>query len=661
MSVDPKNGSVVWTPTAAQVEEYYTELRATRDRLIAFGRGDVAPSTVKFNVALRATDGKGGQALQYVEVELIPPNNPPVFTSAVPSNLQPQAGKRFEYRAVAADADGDNITYALLPGVPTGVAVNPTTGLVTWTPTATQLGTNSFTVKASDAKGGESKLEVPLRVIEAIPNRPPDITSNPRTTARTSSGYFYKLAATDPDGNPITFTLVSAPTGMTVNSEGLVAWTPTAAQTGPSAVSVSVSDGQGGTDTQSWTLNVSNSTANRLPTITSVPDTVTNLEKVYRYQLAGTDPDGDYLLWSLDSAPKGMVIDAKTGGLSWQPTSEQVGEHTVAVRVTDALGSYTGQEYSLKVTGINTPPAIVSIPATVAGVNGTYKYQAVGTDPENDALRYSLGTKPEGMKIDARTGLIEWIPSANAVGSHEVEVLATDTQGAVGNQKFAVSVGTAAINQPPAFVSTPVFAASLGSQYSYQVQATDPDGNTLTYQLLKAPAGMAINAATGLLTWDNPTAGNHQIAVGAVDAGGLGAAQGFTLTARANSTPVIPTIPPQQVASGQPYHYDLKANDAEGDLLSYSLLQSPTGMTVDKFGRISWVPKSSDVGTTKPVQIAVTDTFGKTVTVAYNLSVVADTSAPKVNIVASKNTANVGDSVTFTVNAVDNVKVESLG
>ena len=661
MSVDPNNGSVVWTPTAAQVEEYYKELRATRDRLIAFGRPEAAPQAVKFNVALRATDGKGGQALQYVEVELVPPNNPPLFASVVPSDLQPQIGKRFEYRAVANDADGNTITYALKPGAPAGVAVNATTGLVTWTPTAAQLGPRAFTVVASDGKGSESQLEVPLQVIEAIPNRPPDITSTPRTTARTGSGYFYKLAATDPDGNPITFTLVGKPVGMTVDASGLVSWIPTAAQTGPIAVSVSASDGQGGTDTQSWTVNVSNSTANRLPSITSVPDTVTNLEKVYRYQLAGTDPDGDYLLWSLDNAPKGMVIDAKTGGLSWQPTPDQIGEHTVAVRVTDALGSYTGQEYSLKVTGINTPPAIVSIPATVAGVNGTYKYQVLGTDPENDALRYSLGTKPEGMKIDARTGLIEWTPGANAVGSHEVEVLATDTQGAVGNQRFAVSVGTAAINQSPTVISTPVFAASLGSQYSYQVQATDPDGSSLTYQLLKAPAGMAINATTGLLTWDNPTAGNHQIAVGAVDAGGLGAAQGFTLTARANSTPVIPNIPPQQVASGQPYHYDLKANDAEGDLLSYSLVQSPSGMTVDKFGRISWVPKSDDVGTTKPVQIAVTDTFGKTVTVAYNLSVVADTAAPKVNIIASKNTANVGDSVTFTVNAVDNVKVESLG
>ncbi|MFB8798280.1 MAG: putative Ig domain-containing protein [Microcoleus sp.] len=661
MSVDPKNGTVVWTPTATQVEEYYKELRATRDRLIAFGRGDSAPQAVKFNVVLRASDGKGGQALQYVEVELIPPNNPPVFTSAAPSKEQPQAGKRFEYRAVAEDADGDNIVYTILPGAPIGAAINATTGLVTWTPTAGQLGTNSFTVKATDSKGSEAKLEVPLRVIEAIPNRPPDITSSPRTVARIGNGYFYKLAATDPDGNPITFTLVSKPAGMTVDAEGLVSWIPTASQTGPIAVSVLASDGFGGSDTQSWTVNVSNSAVNRPPSITSTPDTVTNLERVYRYQLTGTDPEGDYLLWSLDNAPKGMVIDAKTGSLSWQPTPEQIGEQTIAVRVTDAKGSYVGQEFSLKVTGINTPPAIVSVPVTVAGINQTYKYQVIGTDPENDALRYSLGTKPSGMKIDARTGLIEWTPGTNAVGSHEVEVLATDTQGAVGNQKFAVSVGTAAINGPPTVVSTPVFAASLGSQYSYTVQATDPDGGSLTYQLLKAPMGMAINPATGLLTWDNPTAGNHQIVVGAVDAGGLGAAQGFTLTARANSTPVIPNIPPQQVASGQPYRYDLKANDAEGDLLAYSLLQSPSGMTVDELGRISWVPKSNDVGTTQPVQIAVTDTFGKTVTVSYNLSVVADTSAPKVNIVASKNTVNLGDSVTFTVNAVDNVKVESLG
>lgn len=98
---------------------------------------------------------------------------------------------------------------------------------------------------------------------------------------------------------------------MKVDKDSLIVWTPGAGDVGQKQdVSVSASDGQGGSDTQSWTVNVSNSAVNRPPSITSVPDTVTNLERVYRYQLTATDPEGDYLLWSLDNAPKGMVIDA---------------------------------------------------------------------------------------------------------------------------------------------------------------------------------------------------------------------------------------------------------------------------------------------------------------------------------------------------------------
>ncbi len=94
--------------------------------------------------------------------------------------------------------------------------------------------------------------------------------------------------------------------------------------------------------------------------------------------------------------------------------------------------------------------------------------------------------------------------------------------------------------------------------------------------------------------------------------------------------------------------------------MTFALIQSPSGMTVDEEGRISWQPNASNIGN-HPVEVKVTDTFGESVTVSYNLSVVADTVAPKVSLIASNNTVDVGDSVTFTVNAVDNVKVESLG
>ena len=659
MSVDSENGTVVWTPTTAQVEKYYTELQAVRERLIAFGRGEYAPKVVTFDVPLIARDGKGGQALQYIQVELVPDNHPPVFTSTLPENLTPQTNKTFQYQAIANDADGDIITYSLKSGSPAGVTIDASTGLVTWKPTTSQLGQYYITAIATDSKGDKATLELPLQVIAPITNQLPEITSNPRTTARTGTAYFSQLAVTNTDGDSLTFKLEKAPSGMTINPQGWIAWTPSAAQLGDNIVEVKVIDSQGGVDTKSWQVNVSNFASNRPPVITSVPDAVTNLERVYHYQLAANDPDGDYLLWSLDNAPQGMVIDAQTGSLSWQPTSDHIGEQVVQVRVTDSLGAYTGQEFELKVRGVNTPPTILSNPVTQAGLNQNYSYQVVGIDPENDTLRYSLGSHPDGMKVDANTGLIEWM-SPN-VGNHAVEVLVTDTQGGVGNQTFNLLVGTQAINHAPSITSTPVFTAALGGVYSYDVEAVDPDGGSVSYQLLKKPDGMRIDSVTGAISWDNPITGYHSVVVGVSDAGGLGSAQGFTLIARENSAPVIPTIGAQSATLGSTYRYDLKATDAQGDLLTFALVKFPNGMTIDQYGRISWIPSASDVGTNKPVEITVTDSFGSISTVAYNLSVVADSIPPKVNVSVSSTQVNKGDSVTFTVNAVDNVKVESLG
>lgn len=145
--------------------------------------------------------------------------------------------------------------------------------------------------------------------------------------------------------------------------------------------------------------------------ITSAPGFITNLEKEYQYNLTGTDSDGDLLLWSLDSAPEGMVIDVTTGALRWQPRAGNVGEHVVAVRVTDNYGLFTTQEYTLKVTGTNTPPAIISTPNTRAAQNQAYTYLAVATDPENDDLTFSLGVRPTGMTIDPPDGVTESLQS----------------------------------------------------------------------------------------------------------------------------------------------------------------------------------------------------------------------------------------------------------
>ena len=87
------------------------------------------------------------------------------------------------------------------------------------------------------------------------------------------------------------------------------------------------------------------------------------------------------MLCTLDAAPDGMVVDPQSGMLSWQPTSDQIGNHTIQVQVADSGGLFVGQEFELTVRGLNTPPAIVSTPGTIAAVGQEYRYQVTATDP----------------------------------------------------------------------------------------------------------------------------------------------------------------------------------------------------------------------------------------------------------------------------------------
>jgi RHS repeat-associated protein len=640
MVVDSATGIVVWKPTANQVGEQ--------------------------DVLLRVRDSNGGVDLQSFKLKVSPLNNAPVFTSGFVSVNRAFVGQTYQYKFTTQDADGDSISYSLAPTT-SGAFIDKNTDLFTWTPQAGTEGSNTFTITISDGRGGKNNLPFGINVLPstATPaNSSPTITSQPRKSIALGQTYLYAVTAFDLDNDPLTYTLENSPTGMTIDSKGIISWSPKFNQLGAIPVTVKVGDGRGGVTPQTFNIDVVSTTvrSNSAPSITSVPNLITNIDREYQYNITGIDSDGDLLLWSLDKKPEGMVIDANTGALRWKPRADQIGEHTVAVQLTDAYGAFVGQEFTLTVTGVNQTPQIVSTPVTSSALNQQYTYTVVATDPENDAIAYSLGRRPAGMTIDAQ-GKIQWTPTQ--IGSQTVEVIASDTQGATSTQTYTLTVGATAINNAPLITSTPVSVAALGSTYKYQVVAKDSDaGDTLTYQLLSpspVPTGMSINATTGLLTWTNPVAGNYQVVVGAVDKGGLAAAQRFTLTARANNAPVINSTAVTTATPGSAYSYDVVATDVDGDRLTYTLDQVSLnkGMTIDALGRLRWTPTTSNVGTHNIV-LTVSDGNGGTKQQTYNLVVAGDTVAPKVSLIATYDQVNLGESVTFQARATDNVKVAGL-
>ena len=73
--------------------------------------------------------------------------------------------------------------------------------------------------------------------------------------------YLYQVRAVDPQGYPLTYSLIQAPAGMTIDpSTGLITWVPTAAEVGQNSVTVRVEDTHGGADTQNFVVNVTSLT-----------------------------------------------------------------------------------------------------------------------------------------------------------------------------------------------------------------------------------------------------------------------------------------------------------------------------------------------------------------------------------------------------------------
>jgi hypothetical protein len=168
------------------------------------------------------------------------------------------------------------------------------------------------------------------------------------------------------------------------------------------------------------------------------------------------------------------------------------------------------------------------------------------TDVDDDPLKISAVTQGKNGSVSIDTdNTLRYAPKANFCGSDSFTYTVYD--GKDGTDTATVNVEVKAVNDAPSLTSTPVTTATVDALYTYDVDATDPDaGDTLTYSLTIKPAGMTIDAATGLIEWTpaSAQAGANDVAVKVIDNGSVPASQtqSFTITASLPSTPATTVL-----------------------------------------------------------------------------------------------------------------------
>src|SRR5262249_28983126 len=138
------------------------------------------------------------------------------------------------------------------------------------------------------------------------------------------------------------------------------------------------------------------------------------------------------------------------------------------------------------------------------------------------------------------------------------------------------------------------------------------NGEALTYLLYKAPAGMTVDASSGLVTWNPgvaaPAAANVILLV--YDARGSRDVQQFTISvAGVNQAPVVtPLAATIEGKEGIALEIDIAAVDPEGDPLRFWADGLPGGAVFDPVAHaLYWLPGAKAAGTYPDVRFTVSD------------------------------------------------------
>jgi hypothetical protein len=453
----------------------------------------------------------------------------------------------FSYQVVATGTPAPTFS---LSKPPAGMAIDTNSGLITWTPTVSEVGTYTVSVRAANSVDSIS-TSFTITVNQLVA---PVITTPIAQTAIGGAAYSYQIATT---ASPATaFTLTNAPTGMTISSTGLISWSPAlGSPLGAQNVTVVASNVVGsGTVTFPVTV-IPDNVAPTPPTLTL--GTINTVNSIPLSWTGATDNVGvvSYNLYAwtpavyrghsgrgggitLVSPAKYTLLVSGVTSTSYTFTGlAPLSSYNYAVAAVDAAGNVSTPSNIVTGTTLELP----SIGWTLDGVN----MNPTVSDVANHALDITLVaggspyptvtllSAPAGVTLNQGLYLpsLTWTPTndetgvnnivieaSNSVGQQTITIPVTVTpdlpqisvsvNGAITYTagQFAAGQGIYNVLTNPGFGNLggpsliPQYAVA-GTPITFQVTSTSYNGDPQTLALASGPAGLNFDPTTGIGTW----------------------------------------------------------------------------------------------------------------------------------------------------------------
>jgi len=538
-------------------------------------------------------------------------NRPPAFASTPVTEIG--EGLPYEYTAAATDADGHSLSFDAV-SLPTWLSLTDNgdnTTTLSGTPGLADVGDHDVVVEANDGFGGITQHGFTVTVTE---NNLPEITSDPVTEIGVLQSYSYTITAVDANDDHISLSVDGAPAWLDFNqtvddpgyAEAELSGTPDTTDEGDYAIDVIANDGRGADVVDSFTLTVH---PNNPPTFDTSPTTHGAEGLDYEYEVTVTDPDGDEITLSKDPVGEPWLDFVQTvnepgearGVLTGSPEMGDAGTYGITLNAEDERGESAQQSFTLEI-GDNHPPSFISSPDTDAAEGLPYNYEVVADDPDGDELEFSISSGPSWLSLSPTgnsTAQLVGEPDTTDVGDHDVILEVKDGRGGVDTQSFTLTVQE---NQAPHFESTPVTEVKEGASYSYLLEASDPDGDSLNFTGITVPEWLQLEDqgdSTAMLsgTPDSSHIGDNEVTIEVADGRGGVDRQTFEVEVIALEPPEFVSDPVELAEPGVIYQYNVATSGNEVVVTARSI---PGWMDFEDSGdgtaELRGAPGNSDLG-----------------------------------------------------------------
>lgn len=438
------------------------------------------------NIQISVSNGQSSATLPAFSITVVAP----LSISGTPA-ASVTVGSGYSFQPTTSAPPGTVLAFSV-QNQPAWATFSAATGQLSGTPAQTGTFSN-IVISVSDSIQSSTLTAFAITVSSPAAPKSPTISGTPATSITAGSAYNFTPTASDPAGNPLTFSIQNLPAWASFNSaNGALSGAPTSSQAGMySNIVISVSDGTLSSSLPAFSIKV------EAPlTISGAPPTQVVTGKSYAFQPTTNAPSGSARTFSIQNRPAWATFSASSGMLSGTPTASQAGTYSnIVISVGDGVQSVALAPFAIRVVAALTVSG--NPPTQVVAGNG-YSFQPGTNAPTGTALTFSIQNQPAWASFSTSTGALTGAPAQSQVGTYANIAISVSN----GAQSAALGPFSITVSNPakPTISGNPAASVNVGSTYSFIPTASGPTGTTLTFTVQNLPSWASFNAANGALT-----------------------------------------------------------------------------------------------------------------------------------------------------------------